>query len=105
MNLKALLRFIATASKAEHAVALGYIVHRMYNVKKKKGAIVLYFKNKNELAIEDQEKHIDKLRDMIKSIEENKDKVEELQSKLKSAIETQDFESAIEIRNELRKYE
>jgi len=34
-------------------------------VKKKKGAIVLYFKNKNELAIEDQEKHIDKLRDMI----------------------------------------
>jgi protein-arginine kinase activator protein McsA len=42
---------------------------------------------------------------MIKSIEENKDKVEELQSKLKSAIETQDFESAIEIRNELRNYE
>jgi hypothetical protein len=34
-------------------------------MKKKKGAIVLYFKSKNELAIDDQEKHIDKLRDMI----------------------------------------
>jgi len=64
-ELKGTAAIHATASKAEHAVALGYIVHRMYNVKKKKGAIVLYFKNKNELAIEDQEKHIDKLRDMI----------------------------------------
>lgn len=64
-ELKGTAAIHATASKAEHAVALGYIVHRMYNVKKKKGAIVLYFKNKNELAIEDQEKYIDKLRDMI----------------------------------------
>lgn len=64
-ELKGTAAIHATASKAEHAVALGYIVHRMYNVNKKKGAIVLYFKNKNELAIEDQEKYIDKLRDMI----------------------------------------
>jgi hypothetical protein len=64
-ELKGVAAIHATASKAEHAVALGYIVHRMFNVKKKKGAIVLYFKNKNELAIEDQEKHIDKLRDMV----------------------------------------
>jgi hypothetical protein len=64
-ELKGTAAIHATASKAEHAVALGYIVHRMYNMKKKKGAIVLYFKSKNELAIEDQDKHIDKLRDMI----------------------------------------
>ncbi len=64
-ELKGVAAIHATASKAEHAVALGYIVHRMYNMKKKKGAIVLYFKSKNELAIDDQEKHIDKLRDMI----------------------------------------
>jgi hypothetical protein len=64
-ELKGTAAIHATASKAEHAVALGYIVHRMYNMKKKKGAIVLYFKSKNELAIEDQNKHIDKLRSMI----------------------------------------
>jgi hypothetical protein len=64
-ELRGIAAIHATVSKAEHAVALGYIVHRMYNVKKKKGAIVLYFKNKNELAIEEQEKHIEKLRDMV----------------------------------------
>jgi len=36
-------------------------------------------------------------------IEENKGKVEELQAKIKEAIEKQDFESAIQIRDEINK--
>jgi protein-arginine kinase activator protein McsA len=36
-------------------------------------------------------------------IEQNKGKVEELQTKMKEAIEKQDFESAIQIRDEINK--
>ena len=36
-------------------------------------------------------------------IEQNKGKVEELQAKMKESIEKQDFESAIEIRDQINK--
>lgn len=68
-ELKGIAAIHATASKAEHAVAIGYILNRMNNMKKKRGAIVLYFKSKNELAIEDQERNIDKIREIINFME------------------------------------
>jgi protein-arginine kinase activator protein McsA len=43
------------------------------------------------------------LRDRIKSLEENKDKIAALENDLKEAINKQDFEKAIEIRDELKK--
>ncbi len=55
----------ATVSKAKHATALGYVLRRMKNVNKHKGAIVLYYASKNEIATEQDEKWID---DMIETI-------------------------------------
>ena len=43
------------------------------------------------------------LRDRIKSLEENKDKIAALENDLKEAINKQDFEKAIEIRDGLKK--
>jgi len=56
----------ASIAKAEHCVALGYVQHRMYNLNKNMGVIVFYAKSKNELAIEEDEKWIDKLLNVIK---------------------------------------
>lgn len=64
-DLKGIASIHATVSKAEHATALAYVLRRMKNMKKTKGAIVLYYKSKNEMANEEQEKWID---DMIETI-------------------------------------
>lgn len=44
------------------------------------------------------------IRDKIKSLTENSDKIFDLKNRLAIAIESKDFESAIEIREELKKY-
>ena len=46
-----------------------------------------------------------KLRDTIKDLEKNEGLINELQEKLKSHIEKQEFEEAIKVRDELKKYE
>jgi protein-arginine kinase activator protein McsA len=43
------------------------------------------------------------LRDKIKSLETNQDEINKLEEELKSCIEKQDFEKAIEIRDQLQK--
>ena len=65
-DLKGVASVHATVSKAKHATALGYVLRRMKNVNKHKGAIVLYYASKNEIATEENEKWID---DMIATIE------------------------------------
>jgi protein-arginine kinase activator protein McsA len=42
---------------------------------------------------------------MIKDFENNKELIAELETKLKDCIEKQDFEQAIEIREQLKKYQ
>ncbi len=64
-DLKGVASIHATVSKAEHATALAYCLRRMKNMDKKKGAIVLYYKNKNELATEEQEKWIPDMQETI----------------------------------------
>jgi protein-arginine kinase activator protein McsA len=43
------------------------------------------------------------LRDRIKNLEANKEKINGLENDLKEAINKQDFEKAIEIRDEIKK--
>lgn len=64
-ELKGVASVHATVSKAKHATALGYVLRRMKNVNKHKGAIVLYYASKNEIASEENDKWID---DMIETI-------------------------------------
>ena len=65
-DLRGVASIHASAAKAEHAVALAYVLRRMRNMGKKKGAIVLYFKSKNEIATEEREKYIDDMKEVIK---------------------------------------
>jgi hypothetical protein len=50
---------------AKHAEVLGWILRRMKNIKKDKGAIVLYYKDKKELVNEEEERWIDDLKNTI----------------------------------------
>jgi protein-arginine kinase activator protein McsA len=43
-----------------------------------------------------------KLRDKIKSLEENKEKISELESKLAECVKSQDYEKAIKYRDEIK---
>ena len=60
-------------------------------------------KHKLEVAIEKQEfEEAVKLRDEIKSLEDNKEKISALQAKLDECIKKQDFEKAIEYRDKIK---
>jgi hypothetical protein len=54
------------ASEAKFAKAIGYIHNAMYSDKLHKGAIVFYYDSKSELVTEEKEKHIEKLKQIIK---------------------------------------
>lgn len=56
----------SSQTKARHAEVLGWMLRRMRNVKSDKGAIILYFKNKEELVNEDDEKWIEDLKSAIR---------------------------------------
>jgi len=61
-------------------------------------------KSKLQEAVHNQEfETAVKLRDQIKSIEENGEKIQKLRLKLQESIDNEDFETSIELRDEIKK--